>query len=82
MRDLNSKSRGIAERAQALVAAHPYFRGTSYPISFQSFEKVLVVTGRVPSFYLKQILQSEVAHLEGVDRVENQVEVNYERFGS
>jgi hypothetical protein len=39
----------ITTRAQELVATQPYFRGTSYPISFESFEDVLVINGRVPS---------------------------------
>jgi len=42
-----------------------FFAGTSYPISFESFEDVLVINGRVPSFHLKQILQSELSRMEG-----------------
>ena len=63
----------IAARAREMVATQPYFRGTSYPVSFESFEDVLVISGRVPSFHLKQILQSEVGRMEGIGRVVNQV---------
>jgi hypothetical protein len=72
----------IATRAKELVATQPYFRGTSYPISFESFEDVLVINGRVPSFHLKQILQSELSRMEGIGRVVNQVVVDYAWFGS
>jgi len=72
----------IAERAREMVATQPYFRGTSYPISFETLEDVLVISGRVPSFHLKQVLQSEVGRLEGIGRVVNQVVVDYARLGS
>ena len=72
----------LAHRAQSLIAEQPYFRGASYPLTYTSFERVLVVTGRVPTFYLKQILQTELARLDGVDRIVNQVVVDYSNFGS
>jgi hypothetical protein len=36
---------------------------------------VLKVSGRVPTFYLKQILQSRLANIAGVQWVDNQVDV-------
>lgn len=36
---------------------------------------VLTLRGRVPSFYLKQMAQSVLANLEGVDRIDNRVDV-------
>jgi hypothetical protein len=72
----------ITTRAKELVATQPYFRGTSYPITFESFDDVLVINGRVPSFHLKQILQSELSRMEGIGRIVNQVVVDYARFGS
>jgi hypothetical protein len=44
----------ITAGAKELVARQPYFCGTSYAISFESFEDVLEINGRVPSFHLKQ----------------------------
>lgn len=76
------ESGGIISRAQDLVASQPYFRGTSYPLNFESFEDVLVVSGRVPSFHLKQILQSELGSMDGVGRIVNQVVVDYAQLGS
>jgi osmotically-inducible protein OsmY len=72
----------IAERAQTLIANNLYFRGASYPLSFESYEKVLVVNGCVPSFYLKQLIQSALCGLEGVERVVNEVKVDYGPLGS
>ena len=36
---------------------------------------VLVLTGRVPTFYLKQTLQAALMGLPGIDRIENHVGV-------
>jgi osmotically-inducible protein OsmY len=36
---------------------------------------VLTLRGRVPSFYLKQMAQSLLANIEGVDRIDNRVDV-------
>ncbi len=35
----------------------------------------LVLRGRVPTYYLKQIAQHAVGHLDGVERIDNQIEV-------
>lgn len=72
----------LADRARAVIEKQPHFRGANYPLKFESFEKVLLVTGQLPSFYLKQVLQSELMRLSGVARIENQVHVDRTRFGS
>lgn len=36
---------------------------------------VATLRGRVPSYYLKQVAQSLVSTVDGVERVENEVEV-------
>ena len=36
---------------------------------------VLVLRGCLPSYYLKQIAQEAVAALEGVERIDNQIQV-------
>lgn len=36
---------------------------------------VLTLSGRVPSFYLKQMAQTVLANIEGVDRIDNRVDV-------
>ena len=36
---------------------------------------VLTLRGRVPTFYLKQMAQSVLANIEGVDRIDNRVDV-------
>ncbi len=72
----------LVQRATRLIAGQAYFRGAKYPITFESFEKILVVRGRVPTFYLKQVLQSELLRIDGVDRVVNEVVVDPKNLGS
>ena len=36
---------------------------------------VLTLQGRVPSFYLKQVAQTLLRELDGVDRIDNRVDV-------
>ncbi len=44
-------------------------------ISFDLMNGVLTLRGRVPSFYLKQILQTFLRDLAGVEQIDNQVDV-------
>ncbi len=43
---------------------------------FECNNGVLVVRGCVPTFYLKQVLQTLLKGLEGVRRIDNQVQVD------
>ena len=54
--------------------------GCPYAFYFQEIEcdfadGVLTLSGRVPTFYLKQILQARLLGLDGVAQVRNQVDV-------
>ncbi len=44
-------------------------------ISCEFLNGVLILRGHLPTYYLKQIAQQAVFHLDGVDRIENQIEV-------
>jgi hypothetical protein len=61
--------------AREVVAQHTHFHGRADCFEFQYRERVLVVRGAVPSYYLKQLLQSALMDLQGVSRVDNQVAV-------
>jgi hypothetical protein len=65
---------GVEQRAQSLVESHAHFVGRARLFEFQYEEDVLIVRGCVPTYYLKQILQSALKGLEGV-RIDNQVMV-------
>ena len=44
-------------------------------VSCEFDQGVLVLRGRVPSFYYKQLAQEAIAHVEGVVQVVNKIEV-------
>jgi hypothetical protein len=44
-------------------------------ITFNCSKGVLTLRGRLPSFYLKQMLQTLLRNLDGVTRIDNQVDV-------
>jgi hypothetical protein len=71
----NRRAEDMEERARALVDAHSHFAGRAQQFEFQYADGVLVVRGRVPTFYLKQTLQHALKRLDGVRRIDNQVAV-------
>ena len=75
MQCLQSEALDVVQQAQELVAQHPHFRGRSQLFDFDFVDGVLVVDGRVPTFYLKQLLQHTVQKMSGVRRVDCRVVV-------
>jgi osmotically-inducible protein OsmY len=60
---------------RAKLEEHTYFQGRSAGIQIEEHQGVLTLRGSLPSFYLKQLLQTVVRDIEGVGRVDNQVVV-------
>jgi hypothetical protein len=54
---------------------HPHFKGRLSDVSIDQEGRTLVLSGRLPSFYLKQLLQEAVRHVPGVGHVRNQIDV-------
>lgn len=67
--------RAIERSAHQKVSQHLHFRGRAGNYEFVHHNGVLTVRGRVPSFYLKQLLQHALRDLEGVRSIDNQVDV-------
>src|SRR5215204_3364643 len=72
----------LARRAERIVAGLPHFQGANYPLSFHAYDRSIVISGRVPSYYLKQLLQNSLLTLDGVGRIINDVEIDYSMLGS
>lgn len=71
--------RAMELRAATRVSANPYLRQHCDGVHFYFEDGCLIVGGRVASFYLKQLIQETVRKLEGVDRVENRLNVEFHR---
>jgi hypothetical protein len=80
---MNHKSQFVEQRqdasplnqARSLIEANPCFCHGAGHFEFELTGSVLVVSGRLPSFYLKQLLQNALAKVEGVERIDNRVQV-------
>lgn len=69
--------RALVARVKSALQASPYFRGRLNVLRIQSPDnRKVTLCGRLPTFYLKQILQTIVLQVEGVEELENDVEVN------
>jgi hypothetical protein len=73
--DERKASEQIVKQAYSILDAHAHFRGRAARFEFLYQEKILIVRGSVPTFYLKQVLQSVLKDIEGVRKIENQVQV-------
>lgn len=62
-----------ANAAERLFRESPYHPLRQLHCRF--CDGVLIIAGSVPSYYLKQLAQTAVQHIQGVERVENRVEV-------
>jgi hypothetical protein len=68
-------ARSIKQQAHQLLSNHPHFRGRTTGFQYEYREEVLIVRGLVPSFYLKQVLQTALIELDGVVQIDNRVDV-------
>jgi osmotically-inducible protein OsmY len=59
--------------AECCLRRNPYLAMKN--VSCDCRRGVLVLRGCLPSYYLKQVAQEAVACLEGVEAVDNQIEV-------
>ena len=65
----------IVSQARVQLRRHDHFRCHSDSIGIEFQEGRLVLMGRLPSFYLKQVLQTVLRGLPGVQRIDNRVDV-------
>jgi osmotically-inducible protein OsmY len=63
----------IRELAERSLRSNPYLALKN--ISCDWLDGVLVLRGCLPTYYLKQIAQEVVASLQGVARLDNQIQV-------
>jgi hypothetical protein len=61
--------------ARQFLERHPHFRGRVSDVNIEQQGRSLFLTGRLPTFYLKQLVQEAVRHVPGVQHVYNQIDV-------
>ncbi|MEX2306267.1 MAG: hypothetical protein WD738_01665 [Pirellulales bacterium] len=73
--DLTTCARTVEQGAQELLSQHSHFRDRAGDFKYEYSAGVLIVRGCVPTFYLKQVLQTVLKEVEGVAWIDNQVNV-------
>ena len=66
---------GIAERANQALYEHPCFRGRATWVHCATRGDHIVISGRVPSFYLKQLAQEVLRRVSGMPPIDNRLEI-------
>ena len=70
-----SRQSNAADRARDVIAHHPHFVGRADSFQFECDGNLLIIRGRVPTFYLKQLVQDALKRLDGIRRIDNRVDV-------
>jgi hypothetical protein len=71
--DLMRGDGNLELRARDTLDQHPHFRGRAGLFQYECCGDALIVRGTVPTFYLKQLLQTALKGFEDVVRIHNQV---------
>jgi len=69
--------RPLADRIDSAILGNPHLMGLTVRIEMRAGRVVL--NGVVPSYYQKQIAQEVVRRVEGVQQVDNQLQVDWSR---
>jgi hypothetical protein len=81
--DLMRGARNLELRARHTLEQHPHFRGRAGLFRYECSEDVFIVRGAVPTFYLKQLLQTALKGFENLVRIDNRVAVtSWESIGT
>ncbi len=76
---MGSHANSVVSSIRERLDRHPHFRGRTHMIQIESKGDSVVVTGRVPTYYLKQLLQEAVKLVPDVGNIDNRVEVQWPR---
>ena len=63
---ISSEHANLSALARKHLERHPHFRGRVNEVAIEHDGRTLILTGRLPSFYLKQVVQEAVRHVPGV----------------
>lgn len=64
---------GLVSLVRAGLELHPHFRGRASLLVIELVDQTIVLSGRLPSYYLKQLLQEAIRGVPGVVAIDNHV---------
>jgi hypothetical protein len=65
----------LTDLARRKLEQHPHFHGHTNDVHIAQRGTTLCLTGRLPSFYLKQLVQEALLRLPGVREIDNGIDV-------
>jgi hypothetical protein len=65
-------------RIRERLDSYPQFRGRTHLLQIEAISGSVVVSGRVPTYYLKQLLQEAIRAIPDVTHIENRVDVTFQ----
>ena len=71
----NEARNDLSAVARQYLESHPHFRGRTAGVSIVCDGRNLLLSGSLPTFYLKQLVQEAVRHVPGVQGIVNQIDV-------
>jgi hypothetical protein len=61
--------------ARQLLERHPHFRGRVSAVRIEQRGRTLCLSGRLPTFYLKQLVQEALRNIPGLQGICNEIAV-------
>jgi len=74
---MNLQTEPVVGLVRERLEDHPHFRGRTHLFQIEAIGGSVVVSGRVPTYYLKQLLQEVVELVPDVGNIDNRVEVQW-----
>ena len=71
----NAEMASSVARAIEILSEQPCFQHRLQCFSFEQAGDVLIIEGIVPTFYLKQLLQTTLKRIGAINRLDNRVRV-------
>jgi hypothetical protein len=65
----------LTDLARHKLEQHPHFHGHTNDLQIEQRGATLCLSGRLPSFYLKQLVQEALLSLPGVRHIDNEIDV-------
>jgi hypothetical protein len=75
---MDSQVNPVVSLVRERLDKHPHFRGRTHQLQIEAMGGSIVVSGKVPTYYLKQLLQEAIKAIPDVADINNRVEVTFE----
>jgi osmotically-inducible protein OsmY len=72
---MSAAETSLDSRISVAIEKNPHLRRRK--VHFEAHEGCVVLRGSVSSYYQKQMAQESLRRVQGVERIENQLEVNW-----